>query len=194
MGKNRLFDTWARRNPKFETHMEHMLLRKYTDYGVGASQLTEAKGKSFGAGYELYIYAFFIGLYFNKRRKLSDKSKTLGQDIQYWGNVGNKIGRKAYSSIQKYIFMALIARTTADDGTIDFWMQLEKGEITERKVVDMLIETMEEYANYGFYYMIDKIDDNPNYFFQNKRFLDCILEASFESNEDEALEDAEALL
>ena len=148
MGKDKLKDTWARRNPKFETHIENSLLRKYTDYGVGASKLTEAKGKSFGAGYELYIYAFFIGLYFDKKRKLGDKTKTLGQAIQYWGNVGDKVGRKAYSTIQDYIFMALIARTTAEDGTIDFWMQLEKGEITERKVVDMLIETMEEYSNY----------------------------------------------
>lgn len=53
-----LYDTWARRNPRFETQFEELLLRIYTDYGVGASELTQAKGKLFGAAYELYIYAF----------------------------------------------------------------------------------------------------------------------------------------
>ena len=58
-----LYENWAKRNPNFETIFEKLLLREYTDYGIGATQFTEAKGKVLGAGYELYIIAFFIGLY-----------------------------------------------------------------------------------------------------------------------------------
>jgi hypothetical protein len=67
MAADRLFDIWARRNPNFETHFEASLFREYADYGIGASEYTAAKGKAFGAGYELYIYAFFLGLYANQK-------------------------------------------------------------------------------------------------------------------------------
>lgn len=173
MASEKLYDIWARRNPKFETHFEESLLREYTDYGVGASELTEAKGKTYGAGYELYIYAFFIGLYKDEKLKLSADTKVLGQPIQYWGDVGSKINRKAYPELREYIFAALIARTPELD-----LIALEKGEITPRKTVDYLIETMEQYANYGFYYITDKIKDNPSYFYKTTGFLDVIIEIS----------------
>ncbi|MBK9481805.1 MAG: hypothetical protein IPO02_07455 [Bacteroidetes bacterium] len=44
-----------------------------------------SKGKIFGAGYELYIYAFFIGLYANKRKELSNETKSLGQPFAVLG-------------------------------------------------------------------------------------------------------------
>ncbi|MDR0507992.1 MAG: hypothetical protein LBH32_14410 [Dysgonamonadaceae bacterium] len=79
MATENLYDIWAKRNPKFETHFEEKLLRLFTDYGVGSSELREAKGKT----YELYIYAFFVGLYADKKRELASDTKTLGQPIQY---------------------------------------------------------------------------------------------------------------
>lgn len=173
MPSEKLYDIWARRNPKFEVQFEEPLLREYTDYGVGASEFTEAKGKTYGAGYELYIYAFFIGLYRDEKLKLSAATKVLGQPIQYWGDVGSKINRKAYPQLREYIFAALIARTHELD-----LIALEKGEITPRKAVDYLIETMEQYTNYGFYYIADKIKDNPSYFYKTTGFLDVILDVS----------------
>jgi hypothetical protein len=176
MAKETLYDIWAKRNPKFETHFEETLLRQFADYGVGASELTSAKGKAFGAGYEPYIYAFFLGLYAEQKgeegkRPLSGETKILGQPIQFWGNVDSKKFRKAYPKIREYIFTALIAKT--DD--LDL-IALEKGDITERKTVDLLIDTMEQYANFGFYLMKEKLRENPNYFFKNTGFLDMILD------------------
>ncbi len=63
-----------------------------------------------GAGYELYIYAFFIGLYSNKKRELVEK-KTFGQPTQYWGNLDSKKFSKAYPRLREYIFTALVAKT-----------------------------------------------------------------------------------
>ena len=165
-----LYDIWARRNPKWETHFEESLLRTYTDYGIGASEHTEAKGKTFGSGYELYIYAFFLGLYAGEKRPLANNTKDFGHLIQYWGNVGNKKERKDYSKIREYIFTALVAKTDKLD-----LIALEKGDITEKKAVDLLINTMEQYANYGFYLMKNKLETNPNYFFKSTGFLDMIL-------------------
>ena len=53
-------------------------MRAISDYGVGASENTSARGKVFGSGYEPYIMAFFIGLYAGKKLPLSEETKVLG--------------------------------------------------------------------------------------------------------------------
>ena len=51
---------------------------------------------------------------------------------------------------------------------------------------------MEEYANYGFFYMEDKQTDNPDYFFRKSAFLDLFLNFLVEESEtdDEELQGA----
>lgn len=183
MTTENLYDVWAKRNPKFETHFEDNLFRLFTDYGVGSSDLMSNKGKILGAGYELYIYAFFLGLYTNRRKELSEETKVLGQPIQFWGNLDSKKLRKAYPKLREYIFTALIAKTDELD-----LISLEKGEITDRKTVDYLINTMEQYANYGFYCIEEKLKDNPNYFFKTTSFLDVILDLVHPATVDQEIE------
>ena len=66
VGKDeKLIDVWGRRNPRFEKKYEQSVLRILSDYGVGASENTGAKGKVLGAGYEPYIMAFFIGPFYD---------------------------------------------------------------------------------------------------------------------------------
>jgi hypothetical protein len=184
MAAENLFDVWARRNPKWETKFEESLLRIYTDYGVGASELTTAKGKALGAGYELFIYAFFIGLYADRKRELAGETKVFGQPIQHWGNLDSKKFRKAYPRLREYIFTALVAKTNGLD-----LIALEKGEISDSQAVDMLKDTMEQYTNYGFYYMEEKLKNNPNYFYKNSGFLSVILKLVQPANIDEEIEE-----
>ena len=152
-------------------------------------QLLEARGKIFGAGYEIFIIAFFIGLYHNRTKPLiedRDKKKVFGQAKQYWGNIENRIGRTSYGNIRRYIFAALIARTDID------FIALDKGEITLRTVVDKMMEKMEEYANYGFDYIEDKLANDPNYYFSDVAFLTEItnmLVASKTTESDNDLDD-----
>ena len=171
MAMENLYDLWAKRNPKFETRFEKTLLRLYTDYGVGSSDTMSSKGKIFGAGYELYIYAFFVGLYTDKKRELSGDTKVLGQPIQYWGNLDSKKFRKAYPKLREYIFTALVAKTNDLD-----LISLEKGTLSNSEAVDLLKVTMEQYANYGFHIIEEKMNANPNYFYKTTGFLDMILE------------------
>src|SRR5690606_13330588 len=102
MAKETLYDIWAKRNPKFETQFEDSLIRQFTEYGGGSVESMSSKGKTFGAGYELYIYAFFVGLYANEKKELNDSTKILGQPIQFWGNLDSKRFRKAYPKIREY--------------------------------------------------------------------------------------------
>lgn len=171
MATENLYDAWAKRNPKWEAHFEEKLLRLFTDYGVGSSELTSAKGKALGAGYELFIYAFFLGLYADKKRELVGETKTFGQPIQFWGNLDSKKFRKAYPRLREFIFTSLLAKTKELD-----LIALEKGIISVSQAVDMLKVTMEEFANYGFHKIEEKMNNNPNYFFKTTGFLDLILD------------------
>lgn len=168
-----IFDIWGRRTPRFEKKYEQSVLRVISDYGIGASENTEAKGKILGAGYEAYIMAFFIGLYSEKKLPLSDDSddlKVLGQPLDKWGNLDSKKFRKAYPKLRGYIFDALVAKTDID------WISLDKGTSKASAVVTKLISTMEEYANYGFSVMEEKIKDDKSYFFSQRAFLDLFMQ------------------
>ena len=61
--------------------------------------------------------------------------------------------------------------------TIDL-IALDKGEISVKKVVDQLMDKMEQYANFGFSYMQEKMEVDPNYFFKETAFLHTFLSLS----------------
>lgn len=63
------------------------------------------------------------------------------------------------------MFAALVAKTDID------WFALDKGDITVRGVVDKHIETMEQYANFGFDFIKEKLEEDTNYFFKESAFL-----------------------
>lgn len=185
----RIIDAWGRRNPRFEKKFEQSVIRVIADYGVGASEYTDAKGKKLGAGYEVLIIAFFIGLYSNKKFPLnedSDSLKVLGQPIEKWGNLDSKKFRKAYSELRNYIFMALVAKTDID------WIALDKGDIKVNSVVTQLMETMEEYVNYGLIVMEEKLADDKSYFFSERAFLDIFMQLT-EKRQTNAQDDIEEL-
>lgn len=190
MASEKLYDLWANRNPQWEKRYEDSIIKNFCDYGRGATSLREDRGKIFGGGYEIFIVAFFIGLYYNQKRPLiedTQKRKTFGQPIQYWGNLDSVKGRKAYPKLREFIFTALIARTDIN------FIALEKGEMTSRKAVDMLMQTMEEYANWGFHFMEDKLIDDPNYFFRETSFLEVFLTFDASAGESADFEEPESL-
>lgn len=192
MKRDKLLELWEGRDPEFESQYEDSVIRNLCDYGKGTSQYQDARGKVLGAGYEVFIMAFFIGLYHNRTIPLGSERKKFGWPIRNWGNVEARKGRKSYHELTLFMFVALVARTDID------FIALDKGEISVRKAVDALIQKMEEYANYGFHYMLhEKLEVNPNYFYRNSAFLDiftaCItqddsISVEYEDDEPESLD------
>lgn len=179
-----LFDAWGKKNPEWEKKYAELLMEPFTDYGRGTSQYTVSRGKIFGAGYEMFIIGFFIGLYFDKTRKLPDdrsKRKHFGHPIMFWGNQDGKakLGRTSYKKIQDYMFAALVARTDID------FISLEKGETSVNDAANSLISKMEEYANYGFHYLTDMLDNDPNSLFKDSAFLKIFTSFISEDNKEE---------
>lgn len=75
------------------------------------TSILSQKLKFLEPGYELYIVAFFIGLYADNPKPLNPdpiKRKGLGQPIMYWGNIENRKMRKAYPQLRYYMFIALL--------------------------------------------------------------------------------------
>lgn len=166
-----LYELWGKSNPEFELRFEP-LLRQYCDYGKGYNEYTESKAKILGAGYELYIVAFFIGLYANCCKPLNQdptKRKGFGNYVMYWGNIEKRNGREPYPGLREYIFMALIARTDID------FIALEKGEIPLQRAVSELKKKMEGYANYGFDYIQDKLEEDSTWLSRNSSLLNTFL-------------------
>jgi len=48
---------------------------------------------------------------------------------------------------------------------------------------------MEQYANYGFYAIEEKMKGRPDYFYKNTRFLDMILDLVKTAEKDEEIEE-----
>lgn len=164
-----LYSLWAKKDGYCEKRFFDTVIDDFCQYKGGAAEGQQTKGKTFNAGYELFIYAFFLGLYSNSRRPLIGETKKFGQPVGYWGNVTQK-GRAPYSKIREYIFAALIVKSDVD------FIKLEKGEITPEEAVSQLTKTMWEYANGGFYLMNDKLESIPDYFTGNDDFLNFLIQ------------------
>ncbi len=165
-----LFTLWKTRNPQYR-EIYKTLFDFLTRKGGGTEVGREEQGKSFSNNYELYIYAFFLGLYSNEKIPIeSNQPKAkFGQPIQFWGNM-KAIGRKDYSIIQEFIFASLIAHSNID------FIKLENANQKEvEQVIRTLIIDMEEYANGGFAMLKEKYDENKTLFYNKEVFVDMVL-------------------
>lgn len=178
---NNLFDKWKTRIPKYsEVHKDlfNALSQKFGAEGEKKINL----GKHFSTNYELYMYAFFLGLYNNEYVPIPDKEKKtdFSHHIQHWGSKTTISTRNDFTNLQENIFIAVVAKADID------FIALEKGEIKEDDVVKSLIQTMESYTNGGLILIREKIEENPNYFLQSTSFLNMILDSKLEQTKKEA--------
>ena len=58
-----LIGKWKEKIPKYDKVFRELLFDKLTRKGGGSERSKEDRGKEFANNYELYMYAFFLGLY-----------------------------------------------------------------------------------------------------------------------------------
>ncbi len=168
-----LFDKWKTKIPRYDEIFREPLFDSLTKKGGGSERTKVDLGKHFSNNYELYMYAFFLGLYNNEFVPFPEGSKKadFSHAIQHWGSKSGRLERKDFTVLQEYIYTALIAKTDVD------FVALEKGDITEDEVVRQLIQTMEGYTNGGLTLIKEKQEENSNFFLQPTSFLNMILES-----------------
>ena len=166
-----LFDKWRQKIPKYDIGFRELLFDKLTRKGGGSERSKEDRGKHFANNYELYMYAFFLGLYNDEFEPIPEDAKKVdfSHAIQYWGSKGNRLDRKDFTNMQENIFIALMVKSDLD------MVALEKGDLEEEKAVKSLIHTMEAFTNGGLILIKEKLEDNPHYLHQPTSFLDMIL-------------------
>lgn len=165
-----LFDVWKTKIPKYSTEYKE-LFDSLTAKGGAEGEKKISLGKHFSNNYELYIYAFFLGLYQDAQIPIpeGDKGKDFSYAIEFWGRKSTSL-RKDFTILQEFIFAALIAKS--DFPLID----LEKEKLTEDSVVKLLINNMQSYANGGLQIIREKLEESPNYFLPSNSFLELILD------------------
>jgi hypothetical protein len=168
-----LFDKWKTKIPKYNLVFQESLFDAFSKKGGGSEKTKVNRGKHFSNNYELYIFAFFLGLYNEEFVPIPENSKKVdfSHSIQHWGSKSGRFERKDFTVLQEYIYSALIAKTDVD------LIALEKGDVFEDDVAKALIQTMEGYTNGGLTLILEKLEENSNYFLQTTAFLNMILES-----------------
>ena len=161
-----LYDTWLERiDSYYEATYFESVIDELVQFRGGGTAGREAKGKIFNAGYEVFIYAFFIGLYYGERRPLTGEKRKFRMEMKFWGRKGSEPERQSYTILQKYIFAALVAKSDID------LLALDKGELGVKEACDVLMTTLNEYANMGLYLMNNEMNRNMGLFFENDGLL-----------------------
>jgi hypothetical protein len=164
-----LYETWLTRIDSFyEEQFHEPVVEVLCQYRGGTTDGRIAKGKTFNAGYEVFIYAFFLGLYYGERKPLSGEKRKFRMEMSSWGRKKNEEGRKSYTILQKYVFAALVAKSDVD------LLALDKGDLDVNKACDALMTTLNEYANTGFHFLKNMIDKDMESVFENDGLLNFI--------------------
>ena len=164
-----LFEIWLNRMDSFyEEQYYEPVVEALCQYHGGSADGRVAKGKLFSAGYEVFIYAFYVGLYYGERTPLKGEKRKFRMEMSTWGRKKNEQGRKSYTILQKYIFTALVAKSDID------LIALDKGENSSKEICDALMITLNEYANTGFGIIKSEMSRNNGKFMENTGLVDFI--------------------
>jgi hypothetical protein len=156
-----LKNIWAERVPNYNSEYQLIFDKLANKGNEGGDNEERAKetGRVFATQYELYIYAFFLGLYANELQETTDKSD-FGHKISEWGKKSRRSGRKSFIEIQDFIFITLITKCDVDFITLERSAE----EVDIKNAVSKLIDLMESITNGGLQLIKDKLEDNENYF------------------------------
>lgn len=138
-----LLREFKKRVPNYSEKYKKTLFEAISNTGGGTAEAKSYLGKHFENNYELYCYAFWIGISNNRRISFSpgDKKVNFSHAIENWGKKSNS-KRQNFDWIQNAIFIICYNRTKID------LIALDKGDIELKPIVDKLILTLEEYT-YG---------------------------------------------
>ena len=156
-----LKNIWAERIPNYNTEYQPIFDKLANRGNEGGDNEERAKetGRVFATQYEMYIYAFFLGLYANEQQESTTKAN-FGHKISEWGKKNRKSGRESFIEIQDFMFISLITKSNVN------FIELERSsdEDDTKTAVSELIDLMESYVNGGLQLIKDKLETNDNYF------------------------------
>jgi len=149
-----LLKEFKKRVPNYSDKFKKTLFESISNTGGGSAEVKSYLGKHFENNYELYCYAFWLGISNERKIKFSpgDKKVNFSHAIENWGKKSNS-RRQNFDWIQNAIFILCFNRSQID------LISLDKGEIDAKPLVDKLITTLEEYTYGGLEMLLAELDD-----------------------------------
>ncbi|MBS7814168.1 hypothetical protein [Wohlfahrtiimonas chitiniclastica] len=167
----KILNMWIDKIPNYDERFKKSLFERITHYGGGSEESKSFAGKHFSSAYELYIYAFFLGLYSKHFSPLAkDVKKTnFSLPIKDWGRKGkSRIGREDFTSLQESMFYACVTRSDID------WLAVDKGEIEPDAAVKILQSIFEAYTNGGLELLDSQLNDHPTKYSDSNSFYELM--------------------
>jgi hypothetical protein len=172
-----LLNKWAAKVPRYSANNAD-LFEKFVLRGNVAEHDVRARGLVFSSYYELYIYAFFLGLYYgpSHHEESGDKMTDFGHPIEHWGKKGSKLLRTDYSEIKHYLFAGSVMHAKVD------FIELDKGGLSIDDAATAILRATEAITNSGLLYLRSKLVDKESFGAKPLDFVRLIMEAPVSSN------------
>jgi len=149
-------------SPNFVDRFES-LVKSLSQFGGGAESARYTSGKSFSSAYELYIYAFFLGLASDRTYEMiAEEKKSKFMEIKHWKPAALKD--------------QLIACAIGEAGIDLFQLQFAEEDSQVQTVVREVRDIIESYANGGLQLISEKFEENPDARHDDDFFLKLMLE------------------
>ena len=146
-------------SPGYLPHFKSMF-KKYVQFGGGADSQRYVKGRYFSNVYEMYTFAFFLGLKKEKPFEITDDD-TL---VKFW-----EIENWKPREITDHLVASSIARTDIDLFSLQ---DLDDRELTAE--IGKLKNTIEKYANGGLKIIEVSIEEDPDKAEQDTFFIEML--------------------
>ena len=162
-----LLEDFKKRVPNYSEKFKKSLFEEVSNTGGGTAEAKGFLGKHFENNYELYSYAFWLGIRNDERIEFSpgDKKVNFSHAIENWGK---KAKRNNFTWIQNSIFICCFNRTELD------LIALDKGEVDLKSATNSLIKTLEEYTYGGLELLLEELNERdgaiPDGFFVDLLF------------------------
>lgn len=165
-----LFEELGKKKPKYDLKYEKLMVSLARKGAIDQAEAREKAydlGKFFNTQYEMYIYAFFMGLYTNNPIPLGDNESKGFIEIRSWRPEG----------LVRYMYMCLFTKADLD------WNELEdmddKGVEREMRNLSKLIEA---YANGGLEFISSQVKENPSFIDDDYYFIKLLKEVEININ------------
>ena len=147
--------------PNFVDRFEG-LVKSLSQFGGGSEGARYTSGKSFSNAYELYTYAFFLGLASKRTYEMiPEEKKSKFMEIKHWKP----------TALKDQLLACAIGETELDL----FQLQFAEEESQVQAVVREIKNTIEAYANGGLELISEKFEESPDAKHDDEFFLRLML-------------------
>ena len=124
------------------------MIEKYSQFGGGAEEKRYSTGRGFSSTYEMYIFAFFLGLKKDQPFDITDDDKL----TKFW-----ELKNWKPKEITDHLVMSSIAKASMDLFSLQ---DLDEPELTAE--IGKLKNTIEKYANGGLQIISKLAEEDPD--------------------------------